>query len=113
VLIGADLSADMKNQSMGLMRAVLKSAIAEQCAPEFGANLSRVDLEFARLKDADLTSVSLKGTALGGATLIRVMIVGTDFLGADLASTRLIAPIGLDAVKNLDKARNIDRLLRE
>jgi hypothetical protein len=26
---------------------------------------------------------------------------------------RLLAPIGLDAAKNLDKTRNMDRLLRE
>jgi hypothetical protein len=32
---------------------------------------------------------------------------------SDLASTRPIAPIGLDAARNFDKARNIDRLLRE
>jgi hypothetical protein len=50
---------------------------------------------------------------LGGATLIGVTITGTDFLGADVASMRLLAPIGLDAAKNLDKTRNMDRLLRE
>jgi uncharacterized protein YjbI with pentapeptide repeats len=61
----------------------------------------------------DLTNASLAGAALGGATLFRVVLIGTDFLGADLASTRLIAPIGLEAAKNFDKARNLDRLLRE
>jgi hypothetical protein len=30
-----------------------------------------------------------------------------------LASTRLVAPIGLEAAKNFDKAQNVDRLLRE
>jgi hypothetical protein len=38
---------------------------------------------------------------------------GADFNGADLASTRLIEPIGLDAAKNFDKAQNIERLLRQ
>ena len=36
-----------------------------------------------------------------------------DFDGADLASTRLVAPIGLDTAKNFDKAQSIERLLRE
>jgi uncharacterized protein YjbI with pentapeptide repeats len=60
-----------------------------------------------------LTNASLAGAALGGATLIEVMLAGADFLGADLASTRLVAPIGLEAAKNFDKAQNLDRLLRE
>jgi hypothetical protein len=45
--------------------------------------------------------------------MIEVIVAGTDFLGADLASTRLISPIGLETAKNFDKARNLDRLLRE
>ena len=40
---GADLSADMKNQSMGLMRGVLRSADLDG-ASFAGANLSRVVL---------------------------------------------------------------------
>ncbi len=112
LLTGANLSADMKNQSMGLMRAVLKSSNLERAILR-DADLSRVDLEFASLKDADLTNASLRGAALGGATLARVTVNGTDFNGADLASTRLIEPIGLDAAKNFDKAQNISRLLRE
>jgi uncharacterized protein YjbI with pentapeptide repeats len=39
----------MRNQSMGLMRAVLKSANLERLNAR-GADLSRVDLEFASLK---------------------------------------------------------------
>src|SRR6266511_4346795 len=112
LLSGANLSADMKNQSMGLMRAVLKSSNLERAILR-DADLSRVDLEFASLKNTDLTNASLRGAALGGATLAGVTVNGTDFNGADLASTRLIEPIGLDAAKNLDKAQNIDRLLRE
>ena len=50
---------------------------------------------------------------VGGALLAGVTIAGADFLGADVASTRLVAPIGLDAAKNFDKTKNIDRLLRE
>src|SRR5262249_12159745 len=109
---GANLSADMKNQSMGLMRAVLKSSNLERAIMR-EADLSRVDLEFASLKDADLTNASLRGAALGGATLVRVRFNGTNFNGAALACTRRMEPIGLDAAKNFDKAQNTDRLLRE
>jgi hypothetical protein len=50
---------------------------------------------------------------LGGANLVSVTVAGTDFTAADLASARLVAPIGLDTAKNFDKAQNIERLLRE
>src|SRR5262249_55228070 len=112
LLTGADPNADMENHTMGLMRAVLKSSNLERAILR-DANLSRVDLEFASLKNADLSNASLRGAALGGATLAGVRVHGTDFNGADLTSTRLVDPIGLDAAKNFDKAQNIDRLLRE
>src|SRR5262249_60531086 len=112
LLTGANLSADMKNQSMGLMRAVLKSSNLERAILR-DADLSRVDLEFASLKNTDLTNASLRGAALGGATLVGVTVHGSDFNGADFTSTRLVDPIGLDAAKNFDKAQNIDRLLRQ
>ena len=69
--------------------------------------------EFANLQSADLTDASLRGAALGGANLTGVTIAGTDFLAADLVSARLVAPIGLEAAKNFDKAQNVQRLLRE
>jgi uncharacterized protein YjbI with pentapeptide repeats len=108
----AHLGADMRNQSMGLMRTVLKSANLERLNAR-GADLSRVDLEFASLKGADLTGASLKSAQLGGADLTGVTVIGTDFDGADLASAKLIAPIGLDQAKNFDKAKNRDRLIKE
>ncbi len=80
-----------------------------------GADMSRVDLEFASLKGADLTGASLQGSAeLGGADLIRGHgVVDTDFDGADLGSATLIAPIGLDKAKNFDKVKNRERLIRK
>jgi uncharacterized protein YjbI with pentapeptide repeats len=100
------------NQSMRLIRTVLKSAHLERLRAR-GADLSRVDLEFATLKDADLTDASLKGAELGGADLTGVTFAGTDFDGADLASAKLSAPIGLDQARNFDKAKNRERLIRE
>jgi hypothetical protein len=45
--------------------------------------------------------------------LTGVTVIGTDFDGADLASAKLIAPIGLDQAKNFDKTKNRDRLIKE
>jgi hypothetical protein len=45
--------------------------------------------------------------------LTGITVVGTDFDGADLASAKLIDPIGLDQAKNFDKAKNRDRLIKE
>jgi hypothetical protein len=50
---------------------------------------------------------------LGGANLTGATVAGADFLAAELASARLVAPIGLGSAKNFDKAQNIERLLRE
>ena len=111
-IANAHLGADMRNQSMGLMRAVLKSANLERVNAR-GADMSRVDLEFASLKGADLTGASLKGAELGGADLTGVTVVDTDFDGADLGSAKLIAPIGLDKAKNFDKVKNRERLIRK
>jgi uncharacterized protein YjbI with pentapeptide repeats len=112
LMVGANLAADMKNQSMGLMHAILKSAKLDG-ADIRNADLSRADLEFASLKRANLAGASLRGAALGGADLTGVTVSDTDFLGADLASTRLAAPIGLEAARNLDKAENLRRAIRE
>jgi uncharacterized protein YjbI with pentapeptide repeats len=102
----------MRNQSMGLMRGILKSANLEGLNAR-GADLSRVDLEFAALKGGDLTGASLKGAQLGGADLTGITVIDTDFDGADLDSARLIAPIGLDRARNFDKAKNRERLIKQ
>lgn len=75
--------------------------------------MSRVDLEFAVLRGADLSGASLKNAQLGGADLTGAIVIDTDFDGADLASAKLIAPNGLDRAKNFDKAKNRERLIRE
>jgi len=109
-LVGASiangkLGVDSKNQSMGLMRSVLRSANLKGVNAR-GADLSRADLEFASLVEADLTGASLMGALLGGADLTGAIVTGTDFDDADLVSTRLIRTVGLDAARNLDKAKN-------
>jgi len=65
--------ADMKNQSMGLMRASLKKVNLT------GADISNADLGRAMLKHANLTGANLQNTALFSASL-----EGADFTNADL-----------------------------
>ena len=111
-LKGARMQADMKNQSMGLMRTVLRSAILDQ-ATLAGANLERADLEFAKLKGADLAGANLTMAKLGGADLTGANVTDADFTGADLASAILRQLTGLDRAKGLDKAQNLDRAFKD
>lgn len=109
---GADLSADMKNQSMGLMRGVFKSADLSG-ASFVKANLSRVVLEFSTLVDADLSGARLNGSELAGANLAGANVDGTDFNDADVTSARLGALKNAGKAVNLDKVKNGDRAFRE
>jgi uncharacterized protein YjbI with pentapeptide repeats len=55
----------------------------------------------------------LRGADLSGADLTEATVSGVDFFGADLASARLVAPVGLETARNFDKAINRDRLLQK
>lgn len=105
----ANMAADMKNQSMGLMRAVLKSATLDG-ADLSGARAGRADLEFASLKNARLDGADFSHAALGGADLSEASVAGTVFRHADVAATRLIGlkgraqAIGMDEMQNSDQA---------
>ena len=83
-LVGVDASADMRNQSMGLMRGVLKS-VNLKGADLRGANLSRTDLEFANLRNANLTDCNLVHAQLAGADLTGAILTNADFTAADLS----------------------------
>ena len=106
----ADFSADMRNQSMGLMRGVLKSARGK--GVDFsGAKMSRADLEFAKLPGARLTDVDLSMATLGGADLTGADVSGANFHNADVTSTRLKGLTGAEAT-NLEAAKNLKRAFR-
>jgi len=107
---GADFSADMQNQSMGLMRGVLHKIKAED-ADFSGANFMRADLEFANLRRANFTDANLMGTTLGGADFTGANVDGARFGDADLTSTRLV---DLEGVSNsqFDDSKNLDRAFR-
>ena len=110
-LVGANLGADMRNQSMGLMRGVLKSADLEG-ADFTDADLSRVDLEFATLKGANFTGANLMSAQLGGADMTGAMVKGANFNKADVNSTTLKKLKGVDG-SNLDRAINLGRAFRD
>lgn len=107
----ADLSADMRNQSMGLMRAVFQGTDG-QGADFSGANLARADLQFADFRDAVFSGANLSRTDLGGANLTGARIDGADFEGADVTSARLLALTGANSA-NLDSSRNLHRAIRD
>lgn len=111
VLRGADISADMRNQSMGLMRGVLRSADLEG-ADFTGANLARADLEFASLRGAVLTRANFTGAQLGGADLTGAEISGTRFEDADVDSARLVKLQGETEAAFLS-VRNLSAAIRQ
>ena len=110
-LTGADLSADMRNQSMGLIGSVLRSANLEG-ADLTGAKLSRADLEFASLRNANLSGADFSRAKLGGADLTGARVDGADFTGADLDSAKLIGLSGAESAR-LDSAVNLNKAVRQ
>jgi len=104
--VEADLSADMKNQSMGLMRAVLSSAIAED-ADFTSADLRSADLRFLHAKGARFAGAILKGADAAGADFIGANWQDAEVAGLDLdsASIDLSAKAALREATKLDRAR--------
>ncbi|MBX9925353.1 MAG: pentapeptide repeat-containing protein, partial [Hyphomicrobiaceae bacterium] len=108
----ADLSADMKNQSMGLMRGVLNGAQLDGASFK-GTNLSRVQMEFANLRDASLVGAKLNGSEIAGVDFTGADVAGADFEGAEVTSARLLAMRNTNMALNLDKLKNADRAFRD
>lgn len=102
--------ADIKNQSMGLMRAVFVS-VNLTGANLKGANLGRSRLEYADLTDADLTDVMLMGSDLSGANLTGATVTGADFRNVDVSGARLIGLKGQDGAKDWSARVNVDRAI--
>ncbi len=108
----SDLSADMKNQSMGLMGTVMTST--KLINVDFtGANLSRVDAEFAKFNDALLDDVNLSGSKLAGANLSGASVKNLVLDDADLNGTTLKALQNEDSIIGLDKAMNLSKAKRK
>jgi uncharacterized protein YjbI with pentapeptide repeats len=97
---GAKMGADMRNQSMGLMRTDLSSA--NLAGANFaGADLGRALLRFANLAGANLTGASLVGADLSGANLTGADLTGADASEAELGGAVLTGAKGLDRVKGM------------
>ncbi|MGH1570898.1 pentapeptide repeat-containing protein [Methylobacterium sp. P31] len=111
-LVDLKAGADIKNQSMGLMRAVFTS-VNLSGAKLKGADLSRSRLEYADLRGADLTDAVLMGSDLSGANLTGATIAGADFKNVDVSGARLIALKGQDTAKDWAQRVNADRAITQ
>jgi uncharacterized protein YjbI with pentapeptide repeats len=96
----ARLGADMKNQSMGLMRTDLSGANLAN-ADFTGADLGRALLRFANLSGASLARANLYGVDLSGADLTGADLSGADATEADFGGAVLTDAKGLASVKGL------------
>ena len=108
----ANLAADMRNQSMGLMRAVMRSANLDN-TNFTDAKVARSDLEFASLRSANLSNADFALTALAGADFEGASVKGLILDGADLESTRLLQLKFADEIIGIDTAKNLDEAIRD
>jgi uncharacterized protein YjbI with pentapeptide repeats len=104
--VEADLSSDMKNQSMGLMRVVLSTASAEE-ADFTAANLSHADLRFLHAGRANFSRAALEDADASGADFVGAKWDGVQAMDLDLDQARIdeSAKPALKEAKNLDRAR--------
>jgi len=104
--VEADLSSDMKNQSMGLMRVVLSTANAEE-ADFTAADLSHADLRFLHAARANFSGAALEDADAAGADFAGARWDGVRVTNLDLDQARIdeSAKPALRDAKNLDRAR--------
>jgi len=101
---GADVSAHLQNQSMGLMHTEMGNANLE--GADFShANMGHADLSFANLKGVNFEGADLSRADLTGADARGANFAGADLTGAELGGTNLEGAKGLDSAKNLAQAR--------
>lgn len=108
MLVDLKGGTDIRNQSMGLMRAVFTS-VNLSGANLKGADLGRSRLEYADLKDADLTDVVLMGSDLSGANLTGATVAGADFKNVDVSGAKLLDLKGEASAKGWAQRVNADR----
>lgn len=104
----AMLAPDLTNQSMGLMRGVLKSAKLDGASFK-GANLRRSAFEFASLRGADFEGADLEGSEMSGADLTGANVKNANFAKADINGAKLLELRGRDSARGLDSAVNRDK----
>jgi uncharacterized protein YjbI with pentapeptide repeats len=111
-LIDASMAPDMKNQSMGLMRTVFRSAVGDS-APVCGPDLARCHKEFAKVRDAVVVDVDFANARLGGIDLTGSDVRGMNVARANHASAKLRQLTGEDQIEGLDRAIHLDRAFRK
>ena len=72
-------------------------------------NFSRAVLRFSKFTDADLSGANFSGADLSNVDLTGARLTGADMTGADLDGAILSRVEGLDTVKGLSTALNLDR----
>lgn len=100
--------ADLKNQSMGLMRTVFTGVNLEGANLK-GADLGRAKLDFANLKGADLTDAVLTGADATRADLTGATVAGATFKDVDVGDAKLLKLKGQDAAKDWAALVNADQ----
>ena len=100
---GAHLGADMRNQSMGLMRMDFTSANLEG-ANFAGADLGRALLSWANLRRTNFRGAKLTMANFVGADLRDADLTDADATGATFEQARLDGVRGLGTVKGLNIA---------
>ncbi len=105
---GADISAHLNNQSMGLMHTEMGNAKAQ--GVDFShTDMGHVDLSFADLEGANFSGADLSRADLTGADCRDATFAGANLDGTEMDGTRLEGAKGLDTAKNVDKARKLKR----
>lgn len=99
----AKLGVDMRNQSMGILRADFSGANLEG-ADFIRADLGRAWFRFAKLRGARLVGASLLHADFSGADLTGADLTGADATGADFGAAILEGAKGLETVTGLDRA---------
>jgi uncharacterized protein YjbI with pentapeptide repeats len=69
-------------------------------------------LTFSRFVGADLRDANLTDADLSKADLTGADLTGVNLTGADLDGANLLAVKGLDTVKGLSTALNVDKTIR-
>ena len=121
-LSNVDWGVDMKNQSMGLMRASM-NYVNLTGANLTDANLDRALLRYANFKDsvlknANLFGVDLSGADFSNADLTNANLTGTtleetNFAGANLTGTRFAGIKDKNRLKGLSESKNLDKAIFE
>ena len=64
------------------------------------------------VKGGDRTSLKRLLAEMAGADLTGSTVTGANFNKADVTSAKLVRLVGADQARNLDKAKNLDRAIR-